>query len=147
MARGMDSAMEALMRSVSILLLGAVLVSCTAVPPPPTRDASQQQQFLRLTGDKLAGPPINCIPSYNQNDMSIVDGHTIAFRVGTGTVNVVNLSEGCGMLGVGGYALQTRSFGQGLCTGDIAQVVDVLNHMTVGSCSIGPIIPYTRPGH
>lgn len=135
------------MRGVSILLLGAAVVSCTAVPPAPTRDARQQQAFLRLTGDKLAGPPINCIPSYSQNDMSIIDGHTLAFRVGTGTVNVVTLSDGCGMMGVGGYALQTRSFGQGLCSGDIATVIDPMNHgMTVGSCSIGPIVPYRRPG-
>ncbi len=133
------------MRGVSILLLGATLTGCTAVPPAPARDARQQQQFLRLTGDKVAGPPINCVPSYNQNDMSTIDGHTIAFRIGTGTVNVVTLNEGCGMMGVGGYALQTHSYGQGLCSGDIAQVVDVLNHITVGSCTIGQIVPYTRP--
>lgn len=135
------------MRGVSILVLGATVAGCTAVPATaPMRDARQQQTFLRLTRDKLAGPPISCIPSYNQNDMSIVDDHTIAFRVGTGTVNVVTLGEGCGMMGVGGYALLTRSFGQGLCSGDIAQVIDPLNRITVGSCTIGPIIPYTRPG-
>ena len=136
------------MRSVSMLLLGAALVSCSAVPPAPLRDADQQKTFLRLTGDKVAGPAINCIPSYNQNDMSIIDGHTLAFRVGTGTVNVVTLGEGCGMMGVGGYALKTQSFGQGLCSGDVAQVIDPLNNgMLVGSCAIGPIIPYQRPGN
>lgn len=135
------------MRGVSILLLGATLASCSAVSPPPTRDASQQQTFMRLTGDKVAGPPVSCLPSWNTNDMSIIDGRTIAFRVGTGTVNVVNLGDGCGMMGVGGYALKTNSFGgQGLCAGDIAQVVDTMNRTTVGSCVIGPIIPYTRPG-
>ena len=138
---------EVIMRGVSILLLGAALVSCSSVPPAPVvRDASQQATFMRLTGDKVAGPPISCLPSYSQNDMSIIDGHTIAFRVGTGTVNVVTLGEGCGMMSVGGYALQTRTFGQGLCTGDVAQVVDPLNRTTVGSCAIGPIVPYVRPG-
>lgn len=135
------------MRGVPILLLGATLASCNAVPPAPTRDASQQQTFMRLTGDKVAGPPVSCLPQWNTNDMSTIDGRTIAFRVGTGTVNVVTLGEGCGMMGVGGYALKTTSFGgQGLCTGDIAQVVDTMNRTTVGSCVIGPIIPYTRPG-
>lgn len=139
---------EVIMRGVTILLLGAAVLGCSAVPPGPlpVRDASQQQTFMRLTGDKVPGPPITCLPSYSQNDMSIIDGHTLAFRVGTGTVNVVTLGEGCGMMGVGGYALQTRTFGQGLCTGDVAQVVDPLNRSTVGSCAIGTIVPYVRPG-
>lgn len=134
------------MRIVSVLLLGSVLVGCSAVPPAPMRDARQQQEFMRLTGDKVAGAPISCLPSYNQNDMAIIDGHTIGFRVGTGTVNIVTLNQGCGMMDVGGYALQTRSFGQGLCTGDIAQVIDPINRITVGSCTVGSIVPYVRPG-
>ena len=64
------------MRAVSVLFLSTLLGSCMAVPPPPApmRDASQQATFMRVVGDKIAGPPINCVPSYNQNDMSIVDG-------------------------------------------------------------------------
>lgn len=135
------------MRSVSILLLAATLAGCSAVPPAPLRDAKQQQDYMRLTGDKVAGPAMNCLPSYNQNDMSVIDGHTLGFRVGTGTVNIVTLGEGCGMVGVGGYALKTQTFGQGLCSGDVAQVIDPLNNgMLVGSCTIGSIIPYVRPG-
>ncbi|MEO6198898.1 MAG: hypothetical protein ABIO68_03025 [Sphingomicrobium sp.] len=134
------------MRCVPILLLGATLVGCSAVPPAPMRDAKQQQEYMRLIGDKVAGAPMSCLQSYDQRDMSIIDGHTLGFRVGTGTLNVVTLGEGCGMLDTGGYALQTRSFGQGLCSGDVAQVIDVLNHITVGSCTIGTIVPYVRPG-
>lgn len=134
------------MRIVSVLLLGSILVGCSAVPPAPMRDAKQQQEFMRLTGDKVAGAPMSCLPSYEQRDMSIIDGHTLGFRVGTGTINVVTLSQGCGMVDTGGYALKTRSFGQGLCTGDIAMVVDVANNITVGSCTIGSIVPYVRPG-
>jgi hypothetical protein len=136
------------MRRVSLLLLGTMVAGCTAVPPPPqVRSADQQATYMRVVGDKVAGTPISCIPSWNQNDMSVIDGHTIAFRVGTGTVNVVTLSDGCSQLGVGTYALKTRSFGgQGLCTGDIAEVFDTLNRMTVGSCTVSSIVPFTRPG-
>lgn len=135
------------MRGVSLLLLGATLAGCTAVPPPMTRSPDQQQQFTRLVGDKVPGPNISCLPSYNQNDMSIIDGRTVAFRVGTGTVNIVTLSDGCSALGSGNYAMKTRSFGgMGLCQGDIVEVVDTLNHMTVGSCGVNSIVPYTRPG-
>lgn len=136
------------MRGVSILLLGVTMIAgCSSVPQPMTRSPDQQATFMRLTGDKVAGPPVSCLPSWNANDMSIIDGQTIAFRVGTGTVNVVTLGDGCSQLGIGTYALKTNSFGgTGLCTGDIAQVVDTINRMTVGSCVIGPIVPYTRPG-
>jgi len=57
------------------------------------------------------------------------------------------LSEGCGLLGGGAYALLSRQFGgSGLCRGDIQQVFDTLNHITVGSCVVGDIVPYVRPG-
>ena len=78
--------------------------------------------------------------------MSVIDGQTIAFRVGTGTTYLVHLSDGCGLLGSGNYALLSRQVGGlGLCRGDIQQVVDTMNHITVGSCTIGQIVPYTRP--
>jgi len=40
----------------------------------------------------------------------------------------------------------TRTYGTAeLCRGDIGQVVDLMNHFTVGSCVFGDFIPYTRP--
>ena len=136
------------MRVLSIILAGATLAGCNSVPQPMTRTPDQQAQFARLTGDKVAGPPVSCLPSWNQNDMSVIDSRTGAFRVGTGTVNIVNLTDGCSMLGVGSYAMRTRSFGgMGLCNGDIVQVVDTLNGgASGGSCTVASIIPYTRPG-
>lgn len=136
------------MRSISILLLGAVVASCTAVPDGPmTRSVKQQEAFARLTSDKVAGPPVSCLPSYQQNDMTIIDGRTVAFRMTASTVNVANLSGGCELLGTGAYAMQTRSFGQGLCSGDIATVIDTMNRgMSVGSCVVGAIVPYRKLG-
>jgi len=79
--------------------------------------------------------------------MSIIDGQTIAFRVGTRTTYQVKLSPGCGQLGTGTTALVTRNFGgMGLCRGDIAQVYDTLNRFTVGSCVVQDIRPFVRPG-
>jgi hypothetical protein len=78
--------------------------------------------------------------------MSVIDGRTVAFRRGTGTVYIVHLTPGCEMATGGSpYALLSRQFGgAGLCRGDIQQVVDLTNHITVGSCTIGSIIPYWR---
>jgi hypothetical protein len=137
------------MRVISLLLLGATLVSCTTAPPPPgaaMRSPSGERAYASLLTGKVPGRPISCLPNYNANDMSVIDGRTIAFRVGTRTVYLVHLSEGCGLLGGGPYALLSRqSGGSGLCHGDIQQVVDTMNHMTVGSCVVDDIVPYTRP--
>ncbi len=135
------------MRKIPLLCLAAVLASCSAAPQPVLRSPSGQRAADALFSGKVAGPPVSCLPNYNANDMSIIDGRTVAFRVGTRTVYMVQLNEGCGLLGTGSYALMTRSFGgTGLCRGDIAQVFDTLNRQTVGSCTVAAIVPYTRPG-
>ena len=135
------------MRGISLLLLGATLAGCAVAPAQQTmRSPSGQRAYQALFTGRVAGPPTNCVPSYNMSDMSIIDGQTVAFRVGTRTVYMVNLGPGCSLLGAGNYALSTRSFGgMGLCRGDVAQVVDTMNRTTVGSCTIAEIVPYSRP--
>ena len=138
---------EVKMRSISLLLLGATLASCTATAAEqPTRSVRAQQQYQSLVAGKVAGPEISCLPNYNANDMTVIDGRTLAFRRGAGTVYLMHLTPGCEMVGGGTYALLSKQFGgQGLCRGDIQQVIDTMNRITVGSCTIGAIIPYTRP--
>jgi hypothetical protein len=134
------------MRVISLLLLGAVLGSCSTPPQPMMRSPSGQRAYDMLLTGKVAGPPISCLPNYNANDMSVIDGRTVAFRVGTGTAYVVHLSEGCELLGSGNYALVSRQVGgQGLCRGDIQQLLDTMNRITVGGCVIQDITPFRRP--
>ena len=135
------------MRGISLLLVGVLVASCTAAAQQqPLRTAKAQRQYEQLLAGKVAGPPMSCIPYYNSNDMVVIDEQTVAFKVGTGRVYVNHMQGGCSNLG-GSYALVTRGVGSsGLCRGDIAQVVDVMNRMTVGSCVFGDFIPYTRAG-
>jgi hypothetical protein len=127
-------------------LFTAAVGSCSTVPQPVTRSTSAQRDFAAVTAGKIPGTPVSCLPSYNARDMSVIDGRTISFRVGGATTYIMHLSEGCSQLGNGNTALLTRQFGSsGMCRGDIAQVIDTIGHMTVGSCVIGDIVPYTRP--
>jgi hypothetical protein len=58
----------------------------------------------------------------------------------------MHLSPGCELISGGPYALLSRQTGgQGVCRGDIQQVIDTMAHITVGSCTIAEIVPYTRP--
>ncbi len=135
------------MRSISLLIAIPALASCTAEAQAPTLDRSPsgQRAYENILAGKVPGPPINCLPSYNTNDTSIIDGHTLGFRIGTETTYIVHLGPGCELLGSGPYALLTRQIGSSeMCRGDIQQVLDTMNHMTVGSCTISEIIPYTK---
>jgi hypothetical protein len=135
------------MRGFLLLTAGALLASCTTAPPEPQmRTAKAEQRYQTLLAGKVAQAPISCLPPYNANDMEVIDEHTIAFKVGTGRVYVAHMQGGCNMLSnAGPYALVTRQFGgSGLCHGDIGEVVDTLNHFTVGSCVFGDFTPYVR---
>jgi hypothetical protein len=141
---------EAKMRRISLLIAGSILASCTTAPPPPDatmRSSSGERAYQSLIAGRVPGQPISCLPNYNSNNMTVIDGRNIAFSVSSRTVYLVRLTAGCDLLGGGGpYALLSRQFGgQGTCRGDIQQVVDTLNRMTVGSCTVAEIIPYTRP--
>ena len=134
------------MRGTLLLLIGATLASCSNAPEPAAVPSPKAQAtFARLTAGMVAEPPVNCVPNYNVNDQGIIDGRTLSFRVGTGRLYIVRLTPGCDMLGVGPYALLSRQFGsQGLCRGDIQQVIDTMARINVGSCTVSEIVPYRR---
>ena len=134
------------MRGILLLVAGSLLASCANVPPQPERSLAKQREYEQLLAGKVAGPPMSCLPSYRSNDMVVIDPHTIAFKDGSRRVYVNNMQGGCGNLG-GGYTLVTKTYGTAeLCRGDIAQVVDLQSHFTVGSCVFGDFIPYTKAG-
>ncbi len=136
--------MRTVTRGVSLLLIGSAAASC-AVAPQPGRSAKAETHFQKLIAGKVAGQPLSCLPSYRSNDMVVIDDQTVAFREGSRRVWVSTLRSGCSNLGSGHYALVTRQGGgSGLCRGDIAQVADLTNGITVGSCVFGDLVPYTR---
>jgi hypothetical protein len=133
-------------RAMALLLAGATLSSCSTAPPQVTRTAEGQRQFEQLIAGKVAGAPQNCLRSFAQDDMIVIDESTIAYRQGSGRVYVNHLQHVCPGLGSGSTALVTRRFGTAeTCRGDFAQVLDTGSHMIVGSCVFGDFIPYTKP--
>ncbi len=131
------------MRGMSLLLVAATLAGCSTAPEP--RSARAEDQLRRALDGKVAQAAVSCLPSFRSGDMTVIDDNTILFREGR-TVYRNDLNGGrCSQLGSGHYALVTRSFGGGLCRGDIAQVMDVANGFTVGSCVIGDFVPYRAP--
>lgn len=133
------------MRSLSLLLVAATIGSCAPVGPEVRTPQAEAHLQTALNG-KIAGQPVSCLPDYRSNDMTVIDDSTVLFRAGRTTYRNDFQGGSCSRLGSGNYALLTRRTGGiGLCRGDIAEVKDLTNGITVGSCVIGDFIPYTKP--
>jgi hypothetical protein len=135
-----------MMRRISLFLISGGLMACaTTAAVQPARSVKAQKQYDQLLAGKIVGKPVSCLPSFNQNEMVVIDDQTIAFRNGRNRVYVNHMQGGCSNLG-GSYTLVTRQYGSSqLCRGDIGQVVDLRNHFTVGSCVFGDFVPYAKP--
>ena len=133
------------MRNLCLLAATAALAGCSTAPQPgPT--ARAEAEFQQLTAGRVAGAPVSCISSSRKQDMVVIDDRRVAFRDG----NRVFLNDfrggQCSRLGSGFYTLVTRMSGSGMCSGDLAEVVDLSSGMTMGTCVLGDFVPYTRAG-
>jgi hypothetical protein len=134
------------MRFLPLLLIVPAIGSCTGVPPAQSAAviAREQARLDMLTAGKVAGPPMSCLPHYRTIDMRVINDGTVVFRESASRVYINHMDGGCTNLS-NGNTLVTRTTQTSLCRGDIAEVVDPVNHMTVGGCAFGDFIPYARP--
>ena len=117
------------MRSLSLLVIASALAACSTTMEPPTRSAEAEAHLGKLLAGRV--------------NMVAIDDNTIAFRQGS-RVFINRPTGGCANLG-GPYALVVRKPSTRLCRGDIAEVTDMHNGFTVGSCVLGDFVPYTKP--
>ena len=136
------------MRLTPLIFAAAGLAACSAnTMQPMQRSARAEDTIRRALAGKVAGRPIDCLPSYSRDNMEVVDDYTILFHDGGNRTFLQAPRGGCAPLGSGHYTLVTTLHGSSsLCRGDISQVVDLPSGMTVGSCAMDSFIPYTRPG-
>lgn len=132
--------------SLTILASAGLLASCATTGAPEPRTAKAQAELTRWLDGKVAGKAQSCLPTYRSQDMVVIDENTILFRDGSNRVWRTDLRGPCNGLGRPGTALLTKQFGgTGLCSGEIAQVVDTAQGFAVGSCALGEFVPYTGP--
>jgi hypothetical protein len=131
-------------RTIPILLLSAALTGCAAELPTAPRSEQAQAKLQQTLAGRVAGPATACLQRQQTNDMITVDDYTVLFRRGS-TYYRNDLPGGCNGLGSGFYTLVTRSPSGSLCRGDIATVADARTGVTVGSCTLGDFVPYSRP--
>jgi hypothetical protein len=130
-----------IMRPATFLVIAVAASACASSALSEPRTAKAETRLQELLGDKVAGAPVNCLPTRN-NGMVAVDDNTILFRVGRNTFYRNDPPGGCPGIGRGTKALVTRTPSSALCSGDIATVVDVPGKTTVGHCTLGDFVPY-----
>jgi len=133
----------------SLLTLGclAVLGACSTAPQHQSREAEAETRLQQALAGKVAGRPVDCLPTFRTGDVVRIDDDTVLFRDGANRVYRNDLNGSCNGLGSPNYTLVTNSFGSAgqLCRGDIARMVDVSSGIPVGSCVVGKFVPYTAP--
>ncbi len=136
------------MRSVIPLLIVGALTGCTYAPAQqaPMVDQRAQARLNQLLAGKVPGRPQSCLAHFRADDMVVIDDYTIAFRDGTNRVWLNKPPGGCNLLSAGPYALVTHTSIGSTCRGDIASVMDTINHASVGSCVFSDFVPYSTPG-
>lgn len=133
--------------SLAVLTSAAALASCATTSTPEPRSEKAQLELTRWLEGRVAGKAQVCLPTYRSQDMVIIDENTILFRDGSRRVWRTDLKGPCNGLGQPGTALVTRQFGgTGLCSGEIAQVIDTNVGGFRGSCAFGEFVPYEGPG-
>ena len=134
------------MRNLTIALVASALAACTTAPEPMTRSAEAEAHLGKLLAGKTAGTPKTCLQGRQSNDMVVIDDNTVVFRDSPRRVYRNDFRDSsCSRLGSGHYALVTKTTSSALCSGDIAQVVDLSSGITLGSCVLGDFVPYEGP--
>jgi hypothetical protein len=131
-----------------LALGGAVLVgSCASAPDQVTHSPKAQRELADALAGRTPAPAVDCIYNFPANQMQVIDDWTILFKERDGrTTYVQNPRGGCPGLGFPGYTLVTRQIGVNqMCSGDIANLVDLRTGTGGGSCVFSPFVPYTKP--
>lgn len=128
-------------------LIAALSIASLATSSTATGSSNQSQASAKLAkalAGRTAGPAVKCVPNFRNESMKVIDDQTILFGQGR-TVYLQKPAGGCPSLRLGGYSLVARQFASNrMCQGDINEVVDVRNGVTVGSCVFAPFVPYTK---
>lgn len=130
------------MRPAVFLLVAAASAACASSALSEPRTPKAELKLQNWLQGKVAGAPVSCLSPYRAERMTIIDDNTVLFRAGGKTVYRNDPPGGCYPMGGAGYSLVTRTPGSALCSGDIAQVIDLRTGFSAGACALGDFVPY-----
>lgn len=134
----------ALMLPISVASIAFYSVNAqNTVEEDSNLSEKEQAKLDKALEGRTAGPAKNCISRTQQRNLTYVNDDILIFGSRNAKTIYVNKPSG-GCPNAQRYALSYSRPGTALCSGDIAQIVDVVAGSTLGSCSFSKFVPYTK---
>lgn len=120
------------------------LAGCNTGPYPPSVPTPDEQRRLAdFIGGRTAGPPMRCISAASGMQIRAIGDKIVANWGGRRWVN--NVQGSCRMADNSNNILRTESNAVGqYCENETFRVISTSGGLTMGSCMLGPWIPYER---
>lgn len=125
----------------SLLTLAALAVTFAA--PAQAKRLSPDAQLADLLKGRVAGAPVQCIPTNVTNSQQIVTGRAIVWRVGSKLY--VNVPRARAETLRDDDVLITQQWGSQLCRNDQVRTVNPMSRIPGGVLLLGDFVPYTKP--
>lgn len=102
-----------------------------------------QAKLAEMLEGRVAGEPQSCISTFPTTRLTVIDGTALVYRVGSKLyVNVPHDPESLN----DGDALQTKTFGNRLCSTDVITTFDRLGGFFTGNIFLNEFVPYEKVG-
>jgi len=105
----------------------------------------QAKTLDKQLAGKVAGKPMNCLPSYRTTDTIRVSDHILLYRSGGNLVYRNDLKGGCPGLARDSDIMVVEQFGSQVCSGDFFHLVDRSSGIRGPTCVFGDFVPYRKP--
>jgi hypothetical protein len=129
------------------LFASAVLAGCVqtdAQSVPLALDKDQSKLLGKLLDGKIAAAPVNCISTFDADNIIRVSDDLLLFRQSGKLVYQNRLRAPCPGLADDDDILVTEQFGSQKCSGDLIRLVDRISGFQGPSCILGDFIPYRK---
>ncbi|MEO9601621.1 hypothetical protein [Parasphingorhabdus sp.] len=133
------------MKKLLFAIPAAILLASPAMSGEKIQLTEKEQTKLdkRLDG-RTAGKAKSCISAHDQRQMTVISDDILIFgsRRNAKTIYVNKPYRGCPNAdrNILSYSRSTSS----LCRGEIVDLVDNMTGMSMGSCTFGEFVPYTK---
>jgi Family of unknown function (DUF6491) len=130
----------------SLLILPlSTLAACSNMESTPAPLTEKQTERLdkELAG-KTAGKPVNCISTFNSDNMVRISDDILLYRVSGNLVYKNNLRFSCPGLARDNDIIVSEQFGGQKCKGDLLKLVDRTSGIPGPVCSLGEFVPYRK---
>ena len=133
-----------MLRVIILASISAIgLAGCAQSFDEPISQKAAMRFDAELAG-LIPGRPQTCLPPRSTASVVAARDGVLLFRDGR-TVYANATRGGCARAADNRNTLVTQNFSSGLCSGTLAQVVDLSAHGSImGSCVLGDFTPYRR---